>query len=72
VRESAPAGYAPPMELEIEPEPTTAERAAIEAVLEQQSANGAQPFAYRSAWRSDGIRENALDPSPAEPADQQL
>jgi hypothetical protein len=60
------------MELEIEPEPTAEERAAIEAALEQQSANGAQPSAYRSAWRTDGIRENALDRYAAEPADQQL
>ena len=59
------------MELEIEPEPTAEEREAIEAALERHSANGAQPLAYRSTWRADGIRENALDPGPGEPADRE-
>ena len=59
------------MELEIEPEPTAEEREAIEAALEGHSANGAQPLAYRSAWRADGIRENALDPGPGEPAERE-
>jgi hypothetical protein len=58
------------MELEIEPEPTSEERAAIEAALEEQSANGVQPLAYRSAWRNDGLRENALADGTAEVADQ--
>ena len=49
------------MELEIEPEPTSEERAAIEAALEEQSVKGAKPPAYGSAWRADGIRENTLD-----------
>jgi hypothetical protein len=58
------------MELEIEPEPAPEEREAIEAALEGSSANCAQPPAYRSAWRADGIRENALDPGPGEPAER--
>jgi hypothetical protein len=60
------------MKVEIEPEPTPEERNAIMAALEEPSANGAQPLAYRSAWRADGIRENAFDPGPAEPADRDV
>ena len=59
------------MELQIEPEPTPEEREAITAALDGDRANGAQPPAYRSAWRADGIRENALDPGPGEPAERE-
>lgn len=60
------------MEREIEPEPTSQEREAIEAALDGERANGAQPAAYRSAWRADGIRENALDAGPGEPAEREV
>ena len=50
------------MEPEITPEPTPEERAAILAALERLLAEDSGPFAYRSAWREAGIREN-LDES---------
>jgi hypothetical protein len=46
------------MELEIRPEPTPEERAAILVALERLFSDGAAPPAYRSAWREAGIREN--------------
>lgn len=57
------------MELEIDPEPTAEERDAILRALAENALDGAPPLAYRSAWREDGIRENALDPGPGEAAD---
>ncbi len=57
------------MDLEIEPEPSPEERAAILAALGEQLAQGSDPSAYRSAWRATGVRENVLDESPDEPAD---
>jgi len=57
------------VELEIEPEPSPEEREAILRAVSEDRLDGARPFAYASAWRADGIRENALDPGPAELAD---
>ena len=57
------------MELEIEPEPSAEERDAILRALAENALDGAPPLVYGSVWREDGIRENALDPGPGEPAD---
>jgi hypothetical protein len=57
------------MDLEIEPEPSPEERAAILAALDEQLAQGSDPSAYRSVWRATGVRENVLDESPDEPAE---
>ena len=45
------------MELEIHPEPSAEERAAILTALEELR-RGADSGPYRSAWRAEGIREN--------------
>jgi hypothetical protein len=57
------------VDVAIEPEPSPEERAAILAALEEQLAEHSGSSAYRSAWRESGVRENALDESPGEPAD---
>ncbi len=57
------------MDLEIEPEPSPEERAAILAAVEEQRAQGSGPAAHRSAWRATGVRENALDDGFAEPGE---
>jgi hypothetical protein len=57
------------VELKIEPEPSPAERDAIIKTLSEEGLDGAGPPAYRSAWREDGIRENALDAGSGELAD---
>jgi hypothetical protein len=49
------------MELEIRPEPTPEERAAILAALERLLSDGSGPPACGSAWRDAGIRENLDD-----------
>jgi hypothetical protein len=46
------------VELEIDPEPTPEERAAIELALERLVGDGAVPAAYASRWRQAGIMEN--------------
>jgi hypothetical protein len=46
------------VELEIDPEPTPEERAAIELALEQLFGDGAATTAYTSRWRQAGITEN--------------
>jgi hypothetical protein len=43
------------VELEIRPEPTAEERAAL---LSAVQPNGAEPEAYRSVWRLAGLLEN--------------
>ena len=48
------------MEPKITPEPSPDERAAILAALDRLVAD-AQPPAYRSAWRREGIRENSAE-----------
>jgi hypothetical protein len=45
------------MELEIRPEPE--ERAVLEAAAEALLRRDPLPPAYRSAWREQGVRENA-------------
>ena len=49
------------MELEIRPEPGPEEREAILASLERL-LRPEPPAAYRSAWRTQAIRENVEDP----------
>ena len=49
------------MEPEITPEPSSEERAAILAALQDLNADESAPPAYRSLWRRDGIRENVED-----------
>jgi hypothetical protein len=46
------------VELQIEPEPSPAEREAIEVAIAQLLASPALPAAYLSGWRSTGIAEN--------------
>ena len=53
------------MELEIRPEPSPQEHAAIVAALEELQRDGASA-AYRSAWRDAGIRENTHADADAE------
>jgi hypothetical protein len=48
------------MELEIRPEPSAEERAAIRAAIGQLRRNGAAA-SYLSGWRDEGIRENLVD-----------
>ena len=50
-----------PVEPEITPEPSPAERAAILAALKDQNADDGAPPACRSLWRRDGIRESVED-----------
>jgi hypothetical protein len=59
------------VELKIEPEPSAEERDAILRALSDR-LDSAPPLAYRSAWREDGIRENALDPGPAQLSDSDV
>jgi hypothetical protein len=47
------------VELEIRPEP--AERDAVVAAAEALLCGDGRPAAYRSTWRSSGIRENLDD-----------
>lgn len=47
------------MELEIRPEPD--ERDAVAAAAEALFCGDGRPAAYRSTWRSSGIRENVDD-----------
>jgi hypothetical protein len=44
--------------LEIRPEPSPQERAAIELALERLVGDGNLPAAYASRWRQAGIAEN--------------
>jgi hypothetical protein len=55
------------VDAEIRPEPTAEERDAILRALEEQVARDHRPPAYRSAWRDQGIRENADDADPEDP-----
>jgi hypothetical protein len=57
------------VEFKIEPEPTPTERDAIMRALSEDGLGGAATFAYRSAWREEGIRENTRDSGPDELAD---
>jgi hypothetical protein len=50
------------VEPKITPEPSADEHAAILAALDLLAAD-AQPPAYGSAWRREGIRENSADAS---------
>jgi hypothetical protein len=50
------------VELEIRPEPTPQERAAILVALERLLADIPRPPADLSAWRAAGVRENLDDP----------
>lgn len=51
------------MKLEIKPEPSPAERTAIERALARVPAKAARP---RSAWREAGVRENTQTETLAE------
>jgi hypothetical protein len=55
------------MELEIEPQAAPEEQEAIRIAFERLAGGAAEPPAYRSIWRQEAIRENALDPGPNEP-----
>jgi hypothetical protein len=55
------------VDAEIRPEPTAEERDVILRALEEQVARDPRPPAYRSAWRDQGIRENADDADPEDP-----
>jgi hypothetical protein len=46
------------VELQIEPEPTPVERAAIETAIARLLETSAVPAAYLSGWRRAGIAEN--------------
>ena len=47
-----------PVDVEIRPEPSPAERRAILAALAELPAADVDGVAYRSAWRAEGICEN--------------
>lgn len=49
------------MEVEIRPEPE--EREVVLAAVEALLSAGAEPPAYRSAWRQAGVLENLADSS---------
>ena len=49
------------MEIEIRPEPSPRERKAILAALESQLADDEASSVYRSAWWTEGIRQNVDD-----------
>jgi hypothetical protein len=49
------------VDAKISPEPRIEERAAILRALEELEARDPRPRSYRSAWREQGIRENADD-----------
>lgn len=55
------------MDAEIRPEPRGDERNAILRAVEELLARDPRPPAYRSAWREEGIRENAEDGALEEP-----
>jgi hypothetical protein len=62
VSSMCPRGFRlPEVEAEIRPEPDGEERDAILRVVEEQLARDSRPAAYLSAWREQGIRENAED-----------
>jgi hypothetical protein len=57
-----PPGFRlPVVDAKISPEPRIEERAAILRALEELVARDPRPLSYRSAWREQGIRENADD-----------
>jgi hypothetical protein len=56
------------VEAEIRPEPHGQERDAILLAVEELRARDPRPLAYGSAWRDQGIRENAEDGAPEEPS----
>jgi hypothetical protein len=57
-----PRGFRlPEVEAEIRPEPRGEERDAILRAVKEQLARDSRPPAYLSAWREQGIRENADD-----------
>jgi hypothetical protein len=49
------------VEVEIRPEPSPEERAAILTALEHLWAHAEGLASYRSAWRAEAIRENVED-----------
>jgi acyl-CoA reductase-like NAD-dependent aldehyde dehydrogenase len=55
------------MDAEIRPEPPAEEREAILRAAEDLLTRDPRPLAYRSAWREQGIRENADDGEVEEP-----
>ena len=55
------------MDSEIKPEPPRGEREAILHAVEALLARDPRPPAHRSAWREQGIRENADDRELDEP-----
>jgi hypothetical protein len=57
----------PGMDAEIRPEPPGEEREAILRAVEDLLTRDPRPPAHRSAWREQGIRENAEDGEIEEP-----
>jgi hypothetical protein len=57
----------PGMDAEIRPEPPGEEREAILRAVEELLTGDQRPPAQRSAWREQGIRENAEDGEVEEP-----
>ncbi len=55
------------MDAEIRPEPRGEEREAILRAVEELLARDPRPSSHLSAWREQGIRENADDGSAEEP-----
>jgi hypothetical protein len=55
------------MDAEIRPEPPAEEREAILRAVEDLLTRDPRPSTYRSAWREQGIRENADDGEVEEP-----
>jgi hypothetical protein len=55
------------MDAEIRPEPRGEEREAILRAVEELLTGDQRPPAQRSAWREQGIRENAEDGEIEEP-----
>jgi hypothetical protein len=55
------------MDAEIRPEPPGEEREAILRAVEELLTGDQRPPAQRSAWREQGIRENAEDGEIEEP-----
>jgi len=55
------------METEIRPEPPREEREAILQAVDELLTRDQRPPAQRSAWREQGIRENADDGGVEEP-----